>query len=127
MSDAKKTGVVDKLRKLAEENKGEEVIHLKQSDIRATIPKLITHGMMMKAQTKARGKPGQTPNFVIADLCTFDGERLTHDQIASLLPAGDVQQLTTVIFGDAIGEAMDKLMGAGEDDAGSENDAPAHH
>lgn len=123
----KKISVVEKLRILADEKKGNEVIHLKQSDIEATIPKLITHGMMMKAQAKARGKPGQAPNFVIADLCTFDGERLTHDQIATLLPAGDVQQLTTVIFGDAIGEAMDKLMGGDEDDAGCENDEPTHH
>ncbi len=115
MSDVKKsngnTSVIDKLRQYASENEGREEIVLKKTKVKVTMPKVITHGMMTTAQAKARGQMGKSVDYVIADICDFDGSKLTHDQVATLLPSSDVQQIQAIIFGDMIGDSMDKLFG----------------
>ena len=103
--------VLQVLEQYAEKNQGTLKKTLKKTNITATLPKLITHEMMTKAQMKARGKAGKSMDYIIAELCEFNGDKLTADQVAKYLPAADTQQLQAIIFGDQVSEYMDKMLG----------------
>ena len=117
----KTTSAREKLKRYNAENDGDQTLSLKKTGIEVTLPKVIKHKDMMASQVKARGKSQKIQSIVIADLCRFEGERWTIDLIDEL-PSSDVAQLVALLFGDAIGDAMDKLMG---DQTSSEEDVAA--
>ncbi len=104
------SAVVAKLKKYKAQREGSENTTLPETGVTVTWPKFKSHGIWMKAQRLAKGKPEGAMNIYLTLMCKFDGEKLTLTEFKELVPTDDVMHL------------LDKVMGGVIDDEESEDD-----
>ncbi len=108
-----KPNVLDKLAKFNDENSTNTEITLGKTGIEVTIPSVISHGEMMKAQKAGRKSKVDAQNCVIAYFCLFDGEKIYPEHV-NQFPNEDIMQITNVLYGDKIKDILKDL--SGDDD-----------
>ena len=94
------TGVRGKLAAHKRDNSGERTTTLPETGVTVTYPGFIPHDRVMNASKLAGKKRDKVGKILIAQLCQFEGEKLTADEIGTDLPNADVVHLTNLIFGD---------------------------
>ena len=83
---------------------GREVVELPKCGLFASFPSFISHDQVLNARKVAGKKSDRTVKILIAQNCLFgrtkdrQEERLTIDQIGSLLPNADVTHLSTKLL-----------------------------
>ena len=73
---------------------------LPKSGIKVTYPPQISHDRVMAAAKIAGKNKRALGKIVIAQVCEFEGERWTVDEIGTLLDNRDVTHLLTLVLGD---------------------------
>lgn len=91
--------VVDKLKALKKAQEGEATFTLPATGVVATFPKFLSHGAWMRAQRLAKKDVHRAQTIYVVKACKFDGEKMTVDEFASLIPTGDALELLGQIFG----------------------------
>lgn len=100
MTDTSHTiSVRDRLEAAKKERSGNATTTLPQSGLVVTYPKFIPHGRWARAQRLAKGDNGKAQLIMLADICVFDGEKLTLADF-ELFSAFDVMHLMGETFGD---------------------------
>ncbi|MEC5291972.1 hypothetical protein VSX64_14530 [Aurantimonas sp. C2-6-R+9] len=93
-------GVVAKLEAYKRANGGDVTTTLPATDLTVSYPAFIGHDQVMNA-TKIAGKNrSKTGMVLVAQVCKFEGERLTVGQIGSLVPNADVVHLINLLMGE---------------------------
>ena len=110
---AARQSVRDKLRAFKEQNSGERSTELPETGLAVTYPAFIGHDRVVAATKMAGKKRDRVGKILVAQLCTFEGEKLTADEIGTELPNADVVHLTNLLFG------ADASSGEDGDEAGN--------
>lgn len=98
--DTATTSVVRKLKEHKKANRGSETVKLPETQVSVTFPKFRAHAVWMKAQRLSRKNPMNVTNVYLALVCRFDGQKLTLEQFADLIPSNDVLFLIEEVMGD---------------------------
>lgn len=106
LADAPVLSLRDRLKAKKAGADGRLSTKLPVSGITVTYPAFITHAQVMVA-TKIAGKNrARVGSILVAQVCLFEGERLTVDEISGdLLHNSDATHLINLIFDDEAAEA----------------------
>lgn len=83
------SGVLARLQHHRAEREGVVSFQLPETGVTVTFPKFKPYDLWQRAQRLGDGKTGQFQLYYIVALCQFDGERLTKNDYAELIPADD--------------------------------------
>jgi len=94
------SGVLARLEAYKQANNGELTTTLPATGLSVSYPAFIGHDQVMNA-TKIAGKNrSKTGMVLVAQVCKFEGERLTVGQIGALVPNADVVHLINLLMGE---------------------------
>lgn len=104
-TDAAPTGVRAKLAALRENKAAAETV-LPVSGLRVAYPapELLTHDQVVAAAKMAGKDKRAVGKTIVAQTCTFEGERLSVEEIGTILPNKDVVHLIGLVVGDDEGD-----------------------
>lgn len=101
--DTQPQSVVERLKAQKEARTGNDTATLPETKIAVSWPKFRNHGLWMKAQRISKKNPLGVQDAYAVLVTTFDGEHLTLDQFADLIPTNDAMFLLDKIMGESLG------------------------
>lgn len=105
-SDGKNdAGGMAKLAAYKDASQGTRTFTLVRSGVEVTVPTFISHRVWMRAVAAGGGDVPKAQLAYVAEVATFEGDRLTLTDIAELLDAADGRQLVAETFSGPLGRA----------------------
>lgn len=100
---ASNSGVLSRLKKFKDENDKDVTVTLPETGETVSYPGFVSHNTIMQIYKKSGGQKGSAKmaGIAIATLCRFGDEkaRLSHTDVAELLPNRDVTFLSSKCLG----------------------------
>ena len=93
-----KPSVRERLKAYKASNSGDQTTELPKTGIVASYPAFLPHDAVMSASRMAGKKKERLTKILIAKLFTFEGEKLTADEVGADLPNEDVVHMTNILF-----------------------------